>query len=202
MSTASFSWSKPGSMRCALPRLFTNSPAPTSATSDSATWPATSRLRRLNGRLPPIAGPPRCFSSPTMSGREALSAGARPNTSAVTSETASVKPSTRRSGVRSMASARQPGRPLRPEHALRPVGDQQAEHARDEREQQPLGEQLAHQPAARGAEREAHARPRAGGPTRGRAAGSRRWRRRSAAPGRPPSAAGPRRSPCSRGSRG
>ena len=41
--------SKPGSMRCAWRRLFRKSPAPTSRTSDSATW-ATTRIRRGDQR--------------------------------------------------------------------------------------------------------------------------------------------------------
>ena len=149
------------------------------------------------------APPPRCFSSSTRSGREALQRRRQAEHERGQRATRpTVKPSTRRSGVRSIASAARPGGRVRPQHALGPVRDQEAEAAGEEREQQALGEELAHQPAARGAEREAHrhlalARRRAREQqVRDVRAGDQQHQ------ARPPSAAGPPRSPCSRGSPG
>ena len=82
VSTASFSWSKPGSMRCALPRLLTNSPAPTSATSESATWPATSRLRRLQRPVAADRGPAALLQLASDVGARGAAAPARDRTRA------------------------------------------------------------------------------------------------------------------------
>ena len=71
-------------------RLRRNKPALISATSESATWPATSRWRTLYQRVPP-GSVVRSLSSVTMSGRDAWRAGARPKRMPVASETSAAK---------------------------------------------------------------------------------------------------------------
>ena len=75
-------------------------------------------------------------------------AGAMPNRMPVASATAEANNSTRQS---SGACPAAPGQQL-----ASPVRDQQPEGAADEREQHAFGQQLAHQPHPRGADRETH----------------------------------------------
>ena len=85
---------------CAYCKLRMNSPAPTSATSESAIWATTNAFRTRPLRRPPPIVPASSLSVETSSGFDACNAGARPNTTPVIRETASVKTNTRQSIVR------------------------------------------------------------------------------------------------------
>jgi len=63
--------SKPGSNRTALRRLRTNRPAPTSATTENATWAMTRRERRFHRALNEAGCPARSFRSVARSARVA-----------------------------------------------------------------------------------------------------------------------------------
>src|SRR5256885_11724246 len=78
--------SKPGSIRCASRMLRIKSPAPTSATSESAISETTSRLRKLF--LPQPSDPPRppSLSVSITSGTNAFNAGATPKSTPVNNE--------------------------------------------------------------------------------------------------------------------
>ena len=153
---ARWSASKPGSIRCACCRLRRKRPAPTSAMSDSATCDATSRLRRPKRRFDPLGALVRSFSSTTRSGFDAWTAGARPKRTPVASATSEGEEQHAPVRVQVERIGRQERRPERPEQPLRPVREQHPGRAADEREQRALGQQLAHQPAASGAERQPH----------------------------------------------
>ena len=86
--------SKPGSICCASRMLRMKSPAPTSATSESAISDTTSKLRKLF-RPHPIEPPrPPSLRVSIKLGTEALSEGATPKSSPVSNAMPSVKRST------------------------------------------------------------------------------------------------------------
>ena len=70
-------------------------PAPVSAITDKATWPITNRVRILTRRPGLVHRPLRSRRSVARLVRVALSAGANPKITPVTTETSSVKPNTR-----------------------------------------------------------------------------------------------------------
>ena len=100
--------SKPGSIARADCRLRTKSPAATRSSSDRATSATTSILLRLNRLSRPPPSPEAFLSASTRPGRDALSAGATPNTIPVTKDSTSEKSSTRASMANSIASGNAP----------------------------------------------------------------------------------------------
>ena len=142
----------PGSMFCRTKNVRTVRPALTSSTTDSATSITTSRLRVRPPCAPaPVLRPAR--SASVTSAFDVCSAGTSPNTMPVSSDTASENSST---GmlivdprlVRHVELRHQPD-----DGANRAEREQHAEHAAGERQQDALGQELAQQPAAAGANR-------------------------------------------------
>ena len=127
-------------------------PALTSSTTDSATSITTSRLRVRPPCAPaPVLRP--ALSASVTSGFDVCSAGTRPNTMPVSSETPSENSEHRHVDrdarlVRHVELGHQ-----RDDRANRAEGEQHAQHAAGEREQDALGQELAQQPAAAGADR-------------------------------------------------
>ena len=146
----------PRSIRCALDRLRRNKPALTSATSESATWPATSRWRTLYQRVPPRQRRallelghhvgPRCLDG----GRQA-----EENAGGQRDQRREGQARGRRSRGRSkfgwMNGGRYAQSKARAQYATR-----RPPRPPSEREQHALGEELPDQPPAAGANREAH----------------------------------------------
>ena len=99
--SSTFSGFMPRSMEVALRRLRRNSVAPTSSTSESATWVTTRTLR--NAETPETAERAGVFLDDVTPGRTACEriAGASPKTMPVTMARIAVKTSTRPSGVKS-----------------------------------------------------------------------------------------------------
>ena len=91
------SGSKPGSRFFRLTRLRAKRPAPTSSSSESATCATTSALRKRRC-VPPTTASASCFSVVRTDGLAVRSAGSKPKTRPVKTETPSVKPRSRRSG--------------------------------------------------------------------------------------------------------
>ena len=87
-SVSRLSTLKPGLICCNLKKLRIISPAPTNSMSDKATSATTSRLRVRRPRAPPVEPRPPSLSDCVRSGFEACSAGSKPNTTAVMSDTA------------------------------------------------------------------------------------------------------------------
>ena len=111
--------------------------------------------------------------------------GTRPNSRPVASETAAVNASTGGRSATLVDRAAGSTGTTAAQRGHAPRADEQPERAAERGEQQALGEQLADDAAAPRAEREPDGDLAAAGPTRARAAGWRRWRRRSAARSRP-----------------
>ena len=143
----------PGSTARSLTKLRSMSPVPTSSTSDSATSATTSVLRsrprvELVPRVPSL-------SASFRSGREPASAGARPKPTPVTSATAMVNASTRPSSATSLARGSASG--LMATSASTPhTASKRPSAAPDRRQEQALGQKLADEPRAPGAERRAN----------------------------------------------
>ena len=83
--------SNPGDSDCAAMKLRRNSVAPTSSTRQTATCATTSALRSRPVVRPPLPLLPSSFRALIVWLLEDCSAGARPNTRPVTSDTASAK---------------------------------------------------------------------------------------------------------------
>ena len=129
-----------------------SNPAPTTSTTDSAIWSATSTARR---RRPCRVVAPARPRSAAPSARVACSAGAKPATSATTAAIAALAASTGRihaHGVEARELAR--GEPR--EHTHGGHGERHAQRRADRRDDRALGQGPAHQAPAAGAEREAH----------------------------------------------
>ena len=119
LSVSTFSGLKPVSTFCTRWKLLMSKPAPMSRTSAEATS-ATARMLRSQlprGLLPAL---PPSLSASCTSAFDTWSAGASPKATPVTSDSSSVKPSTRQSrpisparGSRSAASAESPSTPQR-----------------------------------------------------------------------------------------
>ena len=137
-------------------RLCTNRPAPKSSRKLSATCAATSPLRRKSEPPEPATAPTVSLSVLQVSGRLARSAGSRPNTMPVRSVRPNVKARMRASGD-GLTSSGAPSTGMKAMQALRHHRRQpETDEAAGAGEQQALDEELAHELAARGAERQPH----------------------------------------------
>ena len=147
---------KPGSTLTRFCRLRANRNAPTSSTSESATWQTTS-ARRTPTRSRPVVRPRplilRTLSAPI---RVAFSAGARPKITHVPIASAAVNPSTRQSRPRSRTHRLVGRGDERHQGRAERAGQERAEGRARPGEQQALGEQLPDDATARGAEAETH----------------------------------------------
>ena len=187
---------KPTFVRCEATRLRVSSAATTSSTPVTAIWPATSTSRSVQRRPPRaarhIASPRR---SATRFGRDACdrrrqpasSAGDEASTTNVNSEDARVDAQIERERNRQRQAAATRRRDVSPPGEQRPPIAPRSEIT------SALGHELADQPRRGSRRSRAGCRSPAAVPTRARAACSRRWRTRSAAPDRRPTS-GRRRS--------
>ena len=127
--------------------------ATTSRTTDTATCPPTSTARPQRRRRPGATAS-LAFITAVRSVRVAWIAGTRPNSTALATATTRLKSSARRSSWNDERD-RQIGRNLNlPEQRHAGIADAEAEHAAGDGDQQALGDQLADQPAASGADGE------------------------------------------------
>ena len=150
------SWSgvKPSGVVTSEWNVRTNSAAPTTSASDNATCATTSKLRRPKRRSPVTLRP--CSLRASFGARPVTpAAGASPNSSAVARPTAAVKPRTRQSSERSRATVRAE---LADEQRAAPLARSPDRRGCPRRPgAECLDQELAGQPAARGAERQPHA---------------------------------------------
>ena len=128
--------------------------ATTSRTTDTATCPPTSTARPQRRRRPG-ATLSLAFITAVRSVRVACIAGTRPKITALATATARLKSSARRS-IWNDKRDRQVGRHLDlPEQRHAGVADAETQHAAGDRDEQALGDQLADEPSASGADGEA-----------------------------------------------
>ena len=118
--------------------------------------PRPGRCAGSTGGSLPAEPPARCFSSETRSGRDALKAGASPNTIAVSTDIERREEEHAQAGVRSTASAGSAGGRTAHSAPWAQYAIRRPRPPASDRQQQPLGQELADQPAARRAQRQPH----------------------------------------------
>ena len=150
-NVASFERLNPASTLIRFQKLRSNSPAPITRTTASATSAATRPLRSRARVAPAVDRCPDSFNVMLTVCWRRFTSGASPNSIPVTTETTTVK--ARTTGSREMSAARGNAVRIRgQERAETGKGDSDADGAADQREQDSLGQELSKDPPATRAE--------------------------------------------------